>query len=51
VGTFEDFRIWFWGQRSLDVMVQAALIFAGATAVAAILPSRREEEGDLCTWF
>lgn len=51
IGASEGFRSWFWEQRSLDVMVQVVLLFAGATGVAAILPSKREEESELCTWF
>ncbi|MFP4346306.1 MAG: hypothetical protein ACLFU8_16570 [Anaerolineales bacterium] len=47
----DGFRGWFWQQRGLDLLAQVALIFAGATGVAAILPGQREEESDLCTWF
>jgi hypothetical protein len=39
------FRVWMWQRRALDVLIQAALIFAGALAVAAILPSRGEFSG------
>ncbi len=37
------FREWFWEIRSLDLLVQMALIFAGALGIAAILPV---EDGD-----
>lgn len=33
-----DFRYWFWHTRSLDLVVQVLLVFAGALAIAAILP-------------
>jgi hypothetical protein len=34
----EGFRQWFWGLRSPDLVVQVALVFAGALGIAAILP-------------
>jgi hypothetical protein len=34
-------REWFWGERRLDLAVQAALIFVGALGTAALLPSPR----------
>jgi len=37
-----DFRSWFWEHRALDLMTQAALVFAGALGVSAILPGREE---------
>jgi hypothetical protein len=40
----DEFQQWFWGQRSLDVAVQVALLFVSALGVAALLPSRSEEE-------
>ncbi len=46
-----DFRTWFWTHRSFDLAVQAGLIFAGALGVAAVLPRRKEEDSDLCTWL
>ncbi|MEJ5311603.1 MAG: hypothetical protein WHX52_17725 [Anaerolineae bacterium] len=36
------FREWFWEQRSLDLLVQVALIFVGALGVAAVLPKHNE---------
>ncbi len=36
------FREWFWEQRSLDLLVQVALIFVGALGVAAVLPKHDE---------
>ncbi len=36
------FRDWFWDRRSLDLVVQVALVFAGALGVAAILPHSSE---------
>lgn len=32
------FRSWFWEYRALDLIVQIALVFAGALGIAAILP-------------
>ncbi len=37
------FREWLWEIRSLDLLVQMALVFAGALGIAAILPV---EDGD-----
>ncbi len=37
-GTDAGFRTWFWERRTLDLLVQIGLIFAGALGVAAILP-------------
>ena len=44
VGAREDaaFRAWFWERRTLDLLVQVALIFAGALGVAALLPGYQE---------
>lgn len=36
------FRAWFWEGRTLDLLAQVGLIFAGALGVAALLPSRAE---------
>lgn len=36
------FRTWFWERRTIDLLVQVGLIFAGALGVAAILPHPRE---------
>ena len=35
------FRAWFWERRTLDLLAQAGLIFAGALGVAALLPGRQ----------
>jgi hypothetical protein len=40
----DPFRVQFWESRSLDLVAQVGLIFAGALGVAALLP--RHEEGD-----
>ena len=32
------FSQWFWEKRSLDLVIQIALVFAGALGIAAILP-------------
>lgn len=40
----EPFRQWFWEARSLDLIVQVGLAFAGALSVAALLPRGREDE-------
>ena len=37
------FRRWFWESRSLDLVAQAGLIFAGALGIAALLPRDRGE--------
>ena len=34
----EGFRSWFWEYRSLDLLVQVGLIFAGALGITALLP-------------
>jgi hypothetical protein len=36
------FRAWFWERRTLDLLAQAGLIFAGALGVAALLPGYKE---------
>ncbi|MGC9468095.1 MAG: hypothetical protein ACP5HS_05860 [Anaerolineae bacterium] len=36
------FRGWFWEHRVVDLLVQVALVFAGALGVAAILPHPAE---------
>ncbi|MCD4738557.1 MAG: hypothetical protein K8R89_04785 [Anaerolineae bacterium] len=36
------FRAWFWERRTLDLLAQVGLLFAGALGVAALLPSREE---------
>jgi len=35
------FRAWFWERRTLDLLAQVGLIFAGALGVAALLPGQR----------
>ncbi len=37
------FRQWFWESRSLDLVAQVGLIFAGALGIAALLPRDKEE--------
>ncbi|MGC9334807.1 MAG: hypothetical protein ACP5JJ_11700 [Anaerolineae bacterium] len=37
-----SFRAWFWEYRSLDLLAQVGLIFAGALGVGALLPGQRE---------
>ncbi|MBN1261924.1 MAG: hypothetical protein JXB35_14695 [Anaerolineae bacterium] len=37
-----SFRSWFWEDRTLDLLVQVGLIFAGALGVAALLPGQSE---------
>jgi len=36
------FREWFWERRTLDLVTQAGLMFAGALGVAAILPGNED---------
>ena len=50
-GPPEAFRVRLWTHRTVDLLVQVGLIFAGALGVRAILPGDREEESDLCTWL
>ncbi len=38
------FRDWFWQYRSLDLIVQVLLVFAGALGISAILPMEDEDE-------
>jgi hypothetical protein len=38
------FRQWFWDLRSPDLIVQMALVFAGALAIAAILPLEEDHD-------
>ena len=37
------FRQWFWESRSLDLVAQVGLIFAGALGIAALLPRGKED--------
>ena len=39
-----EFRTWFWENRTFDLAVQIALIFAGALGIAAILPLEDQDE-------
>jgi hypothetical protein len=41
-----DLRAWLWERRTMDLIVQACLVFAGALGVAAILPSNARDYGD-----
>ena len=41
-GEVEAFRRWFWDARSLDLLVQAGLVFAGALGISALLPGHDE---------
>jgi len=38
------FNEWMWEYRSLDILVQMVLVFAGALGIAAILPVENEDE-------
>ncbi|MBN1584475.1 MAG: hypothetical protein JXA89_27465 [Anaerolineae bacterium] len=40
----DSFRIWFWQNRTLDLIVQVGLIFGGALGIAALLPGERENQ-------
>lgn len=42
----DGFREWFWERRTLDLITQVGLIFAGALGVAAILPGQGEGAAD-----
>ncbi|MDY6866564.1 MAG: hypothetical protein SVT56_01480 [Chloroflexota bacterium] len=35
----DGFRQWFWHFRGLDLIAQMTLVFAGALAISALLPS------------
>jgi len=37
-----NFRIWFWENRTTDLFIQVALIFAGVLGVVIILDSGKE---------
>ena len=39
-----SFRQWFWGNRSLDLLVQVGLILTGALGIAALLPWGKKED-------
>jgi hypothetical protein len=41
-----SFRHWFWEGRSLDLIVQVGLIFAGALGISALLPQSGEDEAE-----
>jgi len=38
-----SFQAWIWEKRSLDLVVQALLVFAGALGIAAILPLEEDD--------
>ncbi len=40
----QGFNEWMWEYRSLDILVQMVLVFAGALGIAAILPVENEDE-------
>ncbi|MFU8826944.1 MAG: hypothetical protein ACNA70_05565 [Brevefilum sp.] len=40
----EGFRAWFWEKRSLDLLVQVILVFAGALGIAALLPGEDQDD-------
>lgn len=39
--TADEFRIWLWESRGLDLIAQVGLILAGALGTAALLPRDR----------
>ena len=39
----EGFQYWLWNFRSLDIITQVLLMFAGALAIAAILPGEEDD--------
>jgi len=39
----ESFQYWFWNFRSLDIITQVLLMFAGALGIAAILPGEEDD--------
>ena len=39
----DTFRAWLWEHRSLDLLVQVGLIFAGALGVVAVLPRHKDD--------
>ncbi len=39
----ENFRVWLWDMRGLDVVVQVGLLFVGALGITALLPESAEE--------
>jgi hypothetical protein len=40
----QGFKEWMWEYRSLDLLAQMAVVFAGALGIAAILPVENEDE-------
>lgn len=38
-----SFQAWIWEKRSLDLVVQVLLVFAGALGIAAILPKEEDD--------
>jgi hypothetical protein len=45
LGAADDgFRTWFWEKRSLDLVVQVMLVFAGALGIAALLPGEDQDD-------
>ena len=40
----KGFRDWFWERRTLDMLAQVGLVFAGSLGVAALLPGRDETD-------
>ena len=41
----DGFRDWMWRERRFDLLVQMALVFAGALSIAAILPVKEDDAG------
>lgn len=39
-----DFRSWLWQFKSLDLIVQVTLVFAGALGISAILPGDENDD-------
>ena len=39
----DSFQYWLWNYRSLDIITQVLLIFAGALGIAAILPGEEDD--------
>jgi hypothetical protein len=40
----DNMRVWLWENRGLDLIVQVALVFAGALGIAAILPVEENDD-------
>ncbi|MCB2202639.1 hypothetical protein KQH56_01395 [bacterium] len=38
------FRVWFWDNKAMDLVIQVTLVFAGALGISAILPEGENDD-------